>query len=284
MTGLNEISVAPGKVAWTFADTSDHENTLSFPLAGDDTLLRPHVFPLVRESDLNVGTIWAGSDFYMERTRNQRLIRKWDGTDMGVAALDTGEYSKPVWVGPTLLFALEDNPFYEVVRWTEQDGTQVLIGFGNDLSKGAAHPGSDGKDLVWVQGEGRQPGERYFPDKWIMTSKFTTNPSEIQPRRLVRWTNRTIGTALSPPPVGCGYAVFDYAAGEETMTESGIQVVRLSDGVSWTLLDVSIAPPDGWYYPLAVSCHEFFVAYKQGSMMNIRRVRLDLLGPGIPPE
>jgi len=283
MITFGTTSIAPGKSGWRLIDMMDFQNQIEVPFAGDDTLLRPPVFPLARDSDLDIGTIWAGSDFYMERTRNQRLIRKWDGTDMGVAVLDTGEYSKPVWVGPTLLFALSDNPYYHLVRWTEHDGTRVLVGTVGDRTKGAGNPGSDGKDLVWLQGEGRPPGAQYFTDNWVMTSKYTTDPAQIQPRRLVRWPGLGIGTYYSPPPVGCGYAVYKYGT-DEPVRELGLLVVRLSDGTSWRLIDRPDAPADGWFYPLAVTCDEFFAAAKDNRVMNIRRVRLDSLGPGTPPE
>ena len=184
-----------------------------------------------------------------------------------------------------MLFAFEEWPWYEVLRWTEKDGTKTLIGFGNDYSRGAGHPGSDGVDLVWLQGEDRVPSEHNFPKRWIMTSKFSTDPTQIKPRRLIPWAPSLIGTTTGdlPPPVGCGYAVYDGLGGDLHPGQSGLIIVRISDGVSWMVPSVSKVPPDGWSAPIAITCNEVFSRYKGGFLETIRRVRLDSLGPGTPP-
>jgi len=251
---------------------------------GNDALFRPRIMNDKLLSESGAGLVWVGSHYYAEAAFGQGWVRKWDGTDMGVAVPDTWAYSTPQWIGRSLLFALEAKPSYRVKIWTEQNGTQTLVGHSGDDSMGWANPGSDGKDLVWIQGEGRKPDDEYFPTRWIMTSKFSTDPAEIKPRRLIPWTTENIGTAIGPNQVGCGYGAFRYELGATSSADTtGLIIVRLSDGVSWTLESPSLVPPDRWVIPLAITCDELFATYSGAYMRTIRRVRLDSLGPGTPP-
>ena len=235
-------------------------------------------------SESGAGIVWVGSHYYAEAAFGQGWVRKWDGTSMGVAIPDTWAYSTPQWIGRDLLFSLDAIPSYRVKIWTEQDGTQTLVGHSGDDSTGWANPGSDGKDLVWIQGEGRKPDDPVFPIRWIMTSKFSTNPAEIKPRRLIPWASDYIGTGSGSSLVGCGYGVFKYVLGETISADkTGLIIVRLSDGVSWTLESPSLVPPDRWQQAIAITCNELFATYTGARMYTIRRVRLDSLGPGTPP-
>jgi len=274
--------LAPGKSSGSLAEVRGGHLYRTATFGGDDTLLRPPILYDRLQTDPNSTTVWAGSDFYYTGGHQLRVF-KWDGTDMGVAAYDSPAYSPMQWVGPTLLFAYASSPYYEIVRWTEHDGTRVLIGFGSDYSKGAGYPGSDGKDLVWLQGENRDDDSVRFPVAWVMTSKFSTNASEIQPRKLTRWPQSHV-SATDPAQVGCGHAALSYSVGWPKGTEAGMLIVRLSDGVSWKL--VSPSPPTGhmWVEPIAITCNEVFARYKGHAYETIRRVRLDSLGPGTPPS
>ena len=278
-------AIASGKSGWSVDEWIGNHPNRCAALAGDDTLLRPPIFFDRLQSAPDVAIVIPGARFFLENSR-QRRVFKWDGTDMGIAAYATSAHSPAQWVGDTLLFALESSPNFRVVRWTEKDGTKILVGsdFEQDYLKGAANPGSDGKDLVWVQGEGRDDDSAAFSSRWIMTSKFTTNPSEIMPRRLTRMPKGVIGTNRLPPPVGCGYLALTYDSGYPKTEEHGLLVVRLSDGVSWKL--PSLGPGDGWFPAIAITCDEVFARYSGAGahLETIRRVRLDSLGPGIPPS
>jgi len=178
------------------------------------------------------------------------------------------------------------NPTYALLRWTEQDGTKTLVGFPGDKTKGATNSATDGKDLVWVQGEDREPDDKHFPTRWIMTSKYSTDPSQIEPRRVIPWAQKPIVSSY-PPQTGCGFAAFQYLP--EALEEQGLLIVRLSDGVSWHLPNVLKTYPDGtpfssgWGPPIAVTCDEVFAVHRGTTRYNIWRVRLDSLGPGAPP-
>jgi len=276
-------SVAYGKSGWYMLEWANGEQHRLAPFWGDDEALQPTIINNRLVADSASGIAWIGSDFYAEATLGQGWVRKYDGTDMGVAVPDTWAYSAPQWIGRNLLFALEANPSYRVKIWTEQNGTQTLVGHPGDDSTGWANPGSDGKDIVWIQGEGRKPDDEYFPARWIMTSKFSTDPADIKPRRMIPWPTRSISTQITPPSVGCGYGAFRYDIGWPSATETGIIIVRLSDGVSWVLTSPSLVPPDTWILPIAITCDELFATYTGARMYTIRRVRLDSLGPGTPP-
>ncbi len=279
---LTQRGVAPGKSSWVISEWSGGTSIRDVSVGGDDTLLSPPVLLDVLDSSPDVATVVAGSDYYVETGYNFR-VRAWDGADMGLAAQGAGAYSPPTWVGPTLLFALESFPAYRVRRWTAQDGAQELVGFGSDMTKGAGDPGSDGKDLVWIQGESLGPNDTDFPVKSIMTSPFSTDPSKIQPRRLRRWDVQSIGTGSMAPAVGCGRAAFPYPLNTGNPRDSGLLVVRLSDGVSW-LLPNPASVGGGWGWPIALTCDEVFSMYQGQGGMTVLRVRLDSLGPGTPPD
>ena len=149
----------------------------SASLGGDDTLNRPSVLTDYLADDINGGLADAGTQFYF-KTGHRFQVFRWDGTDMGFPSIGGGAYSPSSWAGSTLLFALESFPYYRVLRWTEQDGVRALVGFGNDYTKGAGQPGSDGVDLVWTQGENMGYDDYSFPDRRIMTSKFSTEPAK----------------------------------------------------------------------------------------------------------
>jgi len=282
LLNLVNSSIAPGKSSWVASRWSEGWPRRDAPFAGDDTLLRPPILFDRVQTDPDIAHVVAGTHFYLETSRRLRVF-KWDSTYMGLAASDAQAFSPLQWVGPTLLFAYASSPYYEIVRWTEHDGTRLLIGFGSDYSKGAGYPGSDGKDLVWIQGEGRDDDSVRFPEAWVMTSKFSTNTSEIQPRRLTRWPQSHVSAGV-PPQVGCGFASFLYVLGFPQATGAGLLIVRLSDGVAWVLASPSISTGDTWSEPIAITCNEVFARYKGHYLETIRRVRLDSLGPGTPPS
>jgi hypothetical protein len=264
------------------SQVKDKKGFRQAPFGGDDTLLRP---PILRDriaGEPDTGIVHAGSQYYFVTGRGF-IVYRWDGTE--VADLHgSGGGSFEQWVGPTLLLSYAGSQIYAVTRWTEHDGVRVLVGFGSDDSRGAALPSSDGKDLVWIQGEGRYGGGARFPETWVMTSKFSTEPSEIKPRRLTRWVSDRI-VSTTPSQVGCGRAVFPYVLEENGITTgTGLFIVRLSDGVSWTLHDPYGPESADWNGPIAITCNEVFAKHSRGFKYTIRRVRLDSLGPGTPPS
>ena len=173
---------------------------------------------------------------------------------------------------------LNTNGGLEERVWTAQKGTVDFLSFGGDFSQGADSFGTDGKDMAWVYGTGRtDPNGGLFTAVSIMTSPFTTDPAQVQPRRLRSDELYGYGT---PFHVGCGYAA--------RALSDGVRLVRLSDGVSW-LLSADWHLHFQWIEPVAITCTELFaqVSVRTGDAWTLpkyARVRLDSLGPGVPPD
>lgn len=166
-----------------------------------------------------------------------------------------------------------------VMAWTQEKGAFPLITFPGDWSRGANGLGTDGHSFVWMYGEGKTQPIAPYPKVSVMTAPFTTDPAALKPKRL-----RSLATEyplVAPWIVGCGYAANEYEANQ-------ILVVRLSDGWAWKLTDPNpTAPPlERWHYGTVygISCDEIYLRAGVGPQMNVARVRLDALGPGMPPD
>jgi hypothetical protein len=140
------------------------------------------------------------------------------------------------------------------------------------FDRGFGDLGTDGKDLVWIDAQGRasQSSSSPFTTLTIMTAPFMTEPNAVVSRRLR--TEDGPGFGASNFVVGCGYAA--------RSNGQHIRIVRLSDGYSWAL-------PTGkfyWQNPLALTCTELFASVLSGGELRTARIRLDSLGRGISPD
>jgi hypothetical protein len=158
--------------------------------------------------------------------------------------------------------------------WDPVHGARPFIRWIGDYTKGAGDLGTDGIDMVWTYGE-KQPNDTVYDPRSVMTAPFTTDPAAVQARRLRSQPYPGLGEYAWK--VGCGYAAF---RGGGTST---VLVVRLSDGVAWS---VPSSPPElEWVNAIGVTCDEVFII---GDTTNGRttffRVRLDSLGPGLEPD
>ncbi|MCA9586570.1 MAG: hypothetical protein KC657_14535 [Myxococcales bacterium] len=147
-----------------------------------------------------------------------------------------------------------------------------LIVGGPDFTHDVADIGTDGTDLVWMDGRGRTSPTGPYDTYTVMTSPFATQPSQLVERRLRSEEGPAFGSA--PFVVGCGHAA---------RTNLHTRLVRLSDGVSW-LLNGDPAKPWRFITPLAITCTELFATVNDGGVVGVARIRLDSLGPGIPPD
>jgi hypothetical protein len=147
--------------------------------------------------------------------------------------------------------------------------------------------------MVWNEGLlPYQDGlETIFPNLSIVTSPFTTTAAGLVPHVL---RSDIVAASFGSEPwiTNCGYAI-RYSERKPTpgAYDAGVFVVRLSDGQAWVLPSNTAGPsvPLGWQKPLAVTCDEVFglVSARQDGgpwSLNVARVRLDALGPGIPPN
>lgn len=269
---LVQGSIAPGRATWkTGADIPDDKR--KGILGGNDTELAPPV--MYERPEKQFALALAGSEYWAEH-RGGLEVRDWEMNDLGrasVAGLSVGTYA---WAGPHLVWDQSAIPFSGIWSWLPGIGTRKLRVFDDDRSRAAASVGTDGVDLVWIEGEGLDPqsGDWRYPIRSVMTAPFTTDPKELSPRRLRSWAPEMIWE-LQTPVVGCGYAAFVQIMSTQ---DSRLFIVRLADGASWTLK----SDPDRvyrWSSPVAITCDEIFVSVLTRPLnMHLWRVRLDSLG------
>lgn len=167
----------------------------------------------------------------------------------------------------------------KIRSWTPDGGAGDFVSYldGGDFQHGAGDVADDGTDMFWSEGTGIQKVGP-FATGALFTAPSTTDPIKLQAtkRRLRSLTDTIIG--ISPATVGCGYAAREGAGA------TGVELVRLSDGVGWLLADKLTNPAWTWQAPLAISCSELFVSVFDRDHTTVARVRLDSLGAGLPPD
>jgi len=210
-----------------------------------------------------------------------------------VQAYDTATFGEPVFltspaddpdglsmsgratvVGDSVFMTLGSLNMDGIIAYDEVLGYHPFVRWFGDTSRGAANLGSDGIDMVWSEGEGKPPGDGIYPVRRIMTAPFTTDPDKLEARRLRSDLSGLFGLDRGKFKVGCGYAGHDGAVPQDKL------IVRIEDGWSWELKHT-----DDWKWGrvLGFTCEEVFIG--TGTVSGtITRVRLDSLGPGIPPD
>lgn len=160
----------------------------------------------------------------------------------------------------------------DIGRWDPDGGAIDFINYNFDPDHAAADFGTNGVDMVWLEGHGPPSDTSFWTTADWWTAPYVTDPSKIVPRRL---RSESPGAILgSPIAVGCGFGAFD--------NPWGVRVVRLSDGWSWQLANTS---GWGWQQALAFSCTELFLKVAvAGPIYTMARVSLASLGPGVPPD
>lgn len=199
----------------------------------------------------------------------------------------SGSYTRYELSGQDVFFTSASSNRVTIKSWTVGAGTKTLIGKDNDLTRSSIGFGTDGLDMVWLEASERVGTSQIYAKQETWTAKYTTDPDVLAAtKRRVRATSIEYGNVYK---VGCGYAAVS-AVTDSPWGKSGVRVIRLSDGVSWEILDNSEAQRLEWNLstPVAVTCDEVFVtgsAWKgTGSRhYEIMRIRLDSLGPGTPP-
>jgi hypothetical protein len=163
----------------------------------------------------------------------------------------------------------------KIKRYSMDAGAEDFIAFAADSGHGVADLGTDGHDLVWLDGQNPTSSGQYQVGS-IMTAAYTNDRTKLQPRRLRSAPTDDFGVVNFV--VGCGYAA--------RSTGTGIIVVRLSDGVEWFLK--SGAPGWNWLEPIALSCDELFanVSWNDnaGLQVDVARVKLSTMTPPLPAD
>lgn len=175
--------------------------------------------------------------------------------------------------GDTLFWSTATATVHGINVWTPKAGAQPFVRFVGDSTRGAADLGTDGKHLVWSQGEGKKPKEPVYPKRSVMTAPFTSNPTAVKPRRLRSAPYENIGSQQWV--VGCGFAAHS-ARGNDLV------IVRLPDGQAWFVEQQ--LPDFALFSPLGLTCEEAFFVGRFGGRLSIARLRLDSLGDGVAAD
>lgn len=189
--------------------------------------------------------------------------------------------------GSTLFWASDNEAINKQKVYTPIGGVKDFITYGDDFTKGVADLGTDGQQLVWVEGSNRPEPNGVFPDVTAYVAPFTTDPAQIV-KRALRSDLSGYPFGTSPFVVGCGYAARATEMKRDGGFESGTLLIRLSDGYAWHLRD-SPGADWGWRMPLAITCDEIFVRVAErptpstAPRTNVVRVRIDSLGTPTAP-
>lgn len=275
-------SIANGRFGYTVYG----DGTIDDPLEslvdglvwGEIGTLAPHVAPVRNDTDevwdWSAGEGWwelEGPNFHRGVLYSPDFAEELDldqkAANSGVSIDLTSGLQQ---VGRDVLFVVAITSEHGLWAYDDLRGVHPLFTYGNDMSRGAANIGTDGKDIVWTYGEGRLPSEFSYPTMSIMTAPYTTDPAALQPRRL-RSDSTGWGTATFA--VGCGYA------GHRGL-DVDAWITRLKDGVAWRLAGKPEANW-GWVQVLGFTCDEVFLRL-HGPVETIARIKLDSLGPGLP--
>ena len=159
--------------------------------------------------------------------------------------------------------------------WTEKGGIQPLVRYFGDSTRIAMRWGTDGKDMVWLYGEGELvPGVPYvFKNMVVKTAPYVLDAEEVaKSERVIGPNPIASGGIPSPFKVGCGHAAT--LSSNIGASVNGPAIVRLSDGVWWKILPNTLPYAS---YAMGVSCEHAYFAAPDGTPI---RIPLASLPPG----
>lgn len=243
---------------------------------------------LREESSNPVHAAYLASASGLIRLYGKLTLRDWNDVDASTFLGPTDEGA------PGMIFPQGDDIFWASGTlaiekhkvWTRDAGSRDFLGFGSDTTQGAADLGTDGKDMVWLEGSERSdPSSPFFPKVAVRAAAYTSDPAKLTPRTL-RTDMGPYGFGGTPFVVGCGYAarlasppaLLDGSA----PTGTGMQVIRLSDGYQTLLADTTSG---SFTTPLLMTCDELFLMGKKAGKFeyNILRIPLASVGPWVAP-
>lgn len=261
------------------SDQSAKLGQMQGAIAGSVDDLHPTLLPGIEEHMYSDNWECSSKWLFREGAGFVETAFPW-GSDAGVFV--TSPAVDPDGLTPSQTIAVGDALFWETATtalrginsWDPKHGARPFIRWIGDGTNGAGNLGTDGKALVWSYGEGKSYGDDVYPTASVMTAPFTTDPATLQPRRLRSQPGSGIG-ALDTWHVGCGLAAING-------WNQDVFVVRISDGVAWTI--PSVLPDIHLFSPLGLTCDEIFVLGTVGGRETVLRMKLDKLGPGMPAD
>jgi hypothetical protein len=219
---------------------------------------------------------WAVSGDLVVRSLNGITASRWlpeDGPLVYNASKDPDGlpgYIRDV-RGDRIFLELNANGRMGVVSWTEAEGVKPVIRYYGTDEKSAQRWSTDGQDMVWVDGEGKQTDLYEHTTMTVMTAPYSTDAAVIQQTKRAIGPSPIFGAAGTPILVGCGYAASAWLDAKQTA--NGLAIVRLADGVWWKL------KPNVFPYParpLGLTCEHVYYSFAN----QVLRIRLDSLPAG----
>jgi hypothetical protein len=247
-------------------------------LAGSVDSLYPSIvqaLPDDKVADFDVSAQWL-----LRKTLGPYTVSTWDGLSEALV-YEPGEDPDGLpahttqLVGGDVFFDVNAGGLSGTMSWNKAAGVRPLLRWYGNPDKASGNFGTDGKDMVWTYGEGKAGGLYEYDKLSVMTAPHTTDPAAAQANaRRLRSDPMTL--TVMTYKVGCGYAA------RSVCTDPGgcaLMVVRISDGVAWMLKGES--PMSYKPEAVGVTCDEVFFEAPSG---QVGRVRIESLGPGIPPD
>ena len=143
-----------------------------------------------------------------------------------------------------------------------KEGLRPLVRYYGDANRVALRWGTDGKDMVWLYGEGDLVAPYVHKTMVVKTAPYSLDASTIAKTERVIGPNPVeVGGIADQFKVGCGYA----ATLASSVDTNGPAIVRLSDGVWWKILPNSLPYAS---YAMGVSCEHAYFAAPDGTPMG----------------
>lgn len=233
-------------------------------------------------------TTWRMTGEWVIRWKSGLHGRRWGATDEVSVYAPSQDIEglaphNVVGVGPDVFFRVGGGVSSGVMVWNEDNGSKPLVRYPGDTTRAAANLGTDGTDLVWTYGEGPVP-ETATWTRSVFTAPHSTDPDTVAStaRRLRSDPGTFMVTGFA---VGCGYAARQFYQANAEGNSANLLIVRLSDGVSWIVEMPPTSEAALFATALGFTCEEVFTrAQFPDESVTIVRIRLDSLGPGMPPD
>jgi hypothetical protein len=249
-------------------------------MGGSIDALEPEVLLREDETDNPFNDGWACSGKWVARLKWPFVmtVHPWDmSKEIFVTSQATDpdglDMSQPVMLGDAFFWTTANVSLSGINVWDPVGGTRAFMRWLGDATRGAGNLGTDGVDLVWSYGEGGQSKDHVFAVRSVMTTPFTTDPEKAAKTQRRLRSDLGAHVQIDAWVVGCGYAARNVV--------NKVFLVRLSDGSSWL---VPNSPTQELRRPIGITCEHLYALGDIGPKYTLARVRLDSLGPGMPPD
>ena len=274
---------------------SPDESTVGGAIGGSFDDLKPRVyFPKGHQpSTFYVPEYAVGRSLFIEGAGRDRVYSFATGELIDTITLTPEDqdlyYSGYRFHEDTLYWVASTSRRSAVKIWTKEKGIFTLLDHDHDLTRGVAGFATDGVDMVWREGRGRTNFNSLVFDVYeTWTAKYSLDKATVDATKR-RIHSEPRASMVSRYAVGCGYAAVEAVPPTPTAWgQTGLRVIRLSDGRSWPILGGSKEQQQELHFatPLGVTCEHVYVQAwsKTFSQTEAVRIRIDSLGEGVPAE